>query len=237
MTLSGYSMPPPLQVGQGVLSVHSLPSYTAGRYSQRMDMPMHKSGYMGYSEWLELAIFGVLAIIALTLLSQCKIWRSAPSKQVTPDPSTHAQGKLLLLPETQLVMFGLPLQLLWEIAQFPLYTVWHEGTWSYILYGLAHCTLGDLFIMLTCYWIVALLNRNRYWHQTNILVNGFLFSLLGLGYTIYSEMLNVNIKGTWAYTELMPVIPIIEIGGMPFMQWVLIPPVTLWLMRMYRPHV
>ena len=109
-----------------------------------MDMPMHESGDMGYSEWLELAIFGVLAVIALTLLSQHKIWRSAPSIQVAPAPSTQARRKLLLLPEIQLLMFGLPLQLLWEIAQFPLYTVWHEGDWGYILYGLAHCTLGDL---------------------------------------------------------------------------------------------
>ena len=199
-------------------------------------MPMHQTGDMGYSEWLELAIFAVLVIIAITLLSQNWIRRPKQSINVTASPPAHLQSKIIFVPEIQLVMFGLPLQILWEIAQFPLYTVWHEGDWGYILYGLAHCTLGDLLIMLTCYWLVALLNRSRYWYRTNILVNGFLYTLLGLGYTIYSEMLNVNIKGTWDYTDLMPVIPVIEIGGMPFMQWVLIPPITLWLMRMYEPQ-
>jgi hypothetical protein len=92
-----------------------------------------------------------------------------------------------------------------------------------------------MLIMLSCYWVVALLNRNRNWYKENILVNGTLFTLLGLGYTIYSELLNVNIKSTWAYTELMPIIPVIKIGGTPFMQWVLIPPVALWLMRIYNP--
>lgn len=197
---------------------------------------MHQTQYMSYLEWLELAIFAVLVIIAITLLSKDRMHRPKLSNNTTATPPTHLQSKRFFIPEIQLLMFGLPLQLLWEIAQFPLYTVWHEGDWGYILYGLAHCTLGDLLIMLTCYWIVAMLNRNRHWYRTNIMVNGFLFTLLGLGYTIYSEMLNVNIKGTWDYTELMPVIPVIEIGGMPFMQWVLIPPLALWLMRMYEPQ-
>lgn len=130
-------------------------------------------------------------------------------------------------------MFGLPLELLWEIAQFPLYTIWHEGEWHYIIYALVHCTLGDLLILLVVYWTVALLNRNRFWYRTSILVNGFLFTLLGLAYTIFSELMNVNVKGAWDYTELMPIIPVIGIGGMPFMQWVLIPPVLLWLMWMF----
>lgn len=192
---------------------------------------MHQPWYMGFQEWLELAIFGALIFIVFILLSQRRRDRIAHSIEVTSPPSIAIKSKWSHVPELQLIMFGLPLQLLWEIAQFPLYTIWHEGEWSYILYGLIHCTLGDVLIMLCCYWLVALLNRNRFWYRTNILVNGFLFTLLGLGYTIYSEMLNVNIKSTWAYTDLMPIIPVIEIGGMPFMQWVLVPPVTLWLIK------
>ena len=51
-------------------------------------------------------------------------------------------------------------------------------------------------------------------------------------------IVNVRIEKTWGYTELMPIVPVIEIGGMPFLQWVLIPPVLLGLMRlMDRPAV
>jgi len=31
-----------------------------------MDMPMHPPWYMGYQEWLELAIVGLLAVITLS---------------------------------------------------------------------------------------------------------------------------------------------------------------------------
>ena len=192
--------------------------------------------FMGNQEWFELAVFALLAVITLVLLTQCRRSRATSSTPATTTRPRLPQRKWLSIPELQLLMFGLPLELLWEVAQFPLYTVWHEGDWSYILYGLAHCTLGDLLILLAAYWVVALLNRSRYWYRSNILVNGFLFTLLGLGYTIYSEIVNVSIKGNWDYTELMPIVPVIEIGGMPFMQWVLVPPVVLWLMRMFVPH-
>ena len=74
----------------------------------------------------------------------------------------------------QLLTLALPLELLWEVARFPLYTVWHESDWSYILYGLAHCTLDDLLILLVVYWVVALLNRNRRWYLDSVVTNGFL---------------------------------------------------------------
>lgn len=197
---------------------------------------MHPTWFMGYQEWFELAIFGLLAVIALALLKQCRFSRSAsPSSAIHTLPQLQ-QRKWLSIPELQLVMFGLPLELLWEIAQFPIYTVWHEGDWGYIIYGLVHCTLGDLLILLVAYWLVALFNHNRYWYRSNVLANGFLFILIGLGFTIYSEIVNVRIMGTWDYTELMPIIPVIEIGGMPFMQWVLVPPILLWLMRIFAPH-
>lgn len=36
--------------------------------------------------------------------------------------------------------------LLWEIAQFPLYMIWRDGTRSHILLALTHGTVGDLLI-------------------------------------------------------------------------------------------
>ena len=201
-----------------------------------MEMPTHPPWYLGYQQWIELTVFGLLAVIIFALLTQCRMRRPALHATAAPTQPALYRRKWFAIPELQLLMFSLPLELLWEVAQFPLYTVWQEGDWSYILYGLAHCTLGDLLILLLAYWVVSLLNYNRHWYRSNIMVNGFLYTLLGLGYTIYSEIMNVSIKGNWGYTGLMPIVPVIGIGGMPFLQWVLVPPVVLWLMRMFVPQ-
>jgi len=194
---------------------------------------MHSGWSMGHVEWLELGLFVLVSVIILVLLTQCR--RRNGRKTGTGLSTSHGavvHQNWRAIPELQLLVLALPLELLWEIAQFPLYTVWHEGEWSYILYGLAHCTLGDLLILLVVYWIVALLNRDRHWYLDGSIPHIFLFTLLGVIYTVYSEITNVRIKGTWDYTELMPIIPGVEIGAMPFLQWLLIPPVLLWLMRL-----
>lgn len=202
-------------------------------------MPMHDHmkvpWHMGGGEWALLGVFWAISIVVVALL--VLVWRrpqrpAAPVKLRLP---LQEAGRWRSIPEVQLAMIGLPLSLLWEVAQFPLYTVWHQNDWGYILYGLAHCTVGDLLILLVIYELVAMLNRDRRWFEGNILFNGLLFTLAGLGYTIYSEITNVRIKGTWGYTEMMPIVPGIEIGGTPFLQWLLIPPVLLGLMRLQRP--
>mgnify|MGYP001171409561 CR=1 FL=1 len=74
----------------------------------------------------------------------------------------------------------------------------------------------------------------RDWYLRHPVSGGALFTLLGLGYTIYSEYYNVRIQSTWGYTEHMPIVPGIEIGGTPFLQWLLIPFVLVSLMRLLR---
>lgn len=195
------------------------------------DMPMHDHmnapWYMGRWEWIELGFFWIAALIVVTLLLVV-LSRQVPARK---SPVTVPLSGWRAWPETRLIMLGLPLELLWETAQFPLYDVWHQNDWGYILYGLAHCTMGDSLILLVAYEIVALWRRRRDWFLDNVASGGALFTLLGAGYTVYSEVMNVRIKGTWGYTDLMPVVPILDIGGMPLLQWLLIPPILLWLMR------
>lgn len=128
-------------------------------------------------------------------------------------------------------MWALPLEAVWEIAQLPLYTLWRESGRGYLLYSLAHCTLGDLLILLVSFELVAWLARDRYWFKKRILFPGALFTFAGAGYTIYSEIRNVYFTGAWAYTERMPIVPVIEVGLAPLLQWLLLPPLLLYLLR------
>ena len=72
--------------------------------------------------------------------------------------------------------------------------------------------------------IVAWVARNRDWvlDLPGRDVVGFTF--LGLGYTIVSEWVNVDIRGGWGYTATMPRVPWIGTGLAPFVQWLFLPP-------------
>jgi len=50
----------------------------------------------------------------------------------------------------------------------------------------------------------------------------------GLAYTIFSEWLNTGIRGSWAYTEWMPTVPLIGSGLAPVLQWLVVPPAAFW---------
>lgn len=139
-----------------------------------------------------------------------------------------------LHPELRLLGLALPVELLWEVAQFPLYDIGLNASGVYRLYALLHCTLGDLLILIASYALIAFLNRNRRWYATHPIANGLLFTLLSATYTALSEIANVR-AGNWGYTERMPIMPWLSIGTTPRLQWLLIPPLLLWLMRRTAP--
>ena len=200
-----------------------------------MDSSIQNHMHFNWFELLEMGLFILLIIFALMFFVRLFVFTPVANVNEKMNNITWQIQSWKEIPEFLLLTLSLPLQLLWEIAQFPLYTVWHEGDWSYILYGLIHCTLGDLLILLSVFWLVSLLNRSRHWILSPTFINIVLFTALGLGYTIFSEIINTRVKGTWGYTELMPVVPVIEIGGMPFLQWLLIPPLLIWLIQIVRP--
>lgn len=47
----------------------------------------------------------------------------------------------------------------------------------------------------------------------------------GVGYTTFSEWLNVVVRGSWAYSELMPTVQLasFDLGLSPIAQWVAVP--------------
>lgn len=121
--------------------------------------------------------------------------------------------------------------LVWEFAQLPLYTLWKEGTPGEIVFAAVHCTGGDLLISSASFLgsLVAL-GSSRWPHQRYSEVATLTF-LSGLGYTIFSEWLNTEIRGSWAYSDLMPTVPIIGSGVSPLAQWIVIPITALWWAR------
>lgn len=125
-----------------------------------------------------------------------------------------------------LIVFA-PFSLLWEIAQLPLYTLWTQASPASIAYAVIHCTLGDMLIAVLALLAALLVTRagplERWrWGRVGAVAVGF-----GLVYTAFSEWFNTAVRMSWAYSEWMPLTPIIALGVSPLLQWLLLPTVAL----------
>lgn len=113
--------------------------------------------------------------------------------------------------------------LVWEVAQVPLYTLWVEGTWREIAYDLAHCTVGDVMIAATTVLLAVTLVGGRAWPERRFWAVAGTAIVLGVGYTIFSEWLNTEVRGAWAYRAAMPRLPVLGTGLTPVLQWLVVP--------------
>lgn len=121
------------------------------------------------------------------------------------------------------LLFLAAANLLWEFAHLPLYTIWLTAKPPELVFAVLHCTGGDVLIALSAIVLALLLFGNSEWPRLGpgrVLLAVLAF---GIGYTIFSEWLNIVVRQAWAYRDLMPVIPVIDTGLSPFMQWLVVP--------------
>jgi len=121
--------------------------------------------------------------------------------------------------------------LVWETLQLPLYSLWTTGTTQKMAFAVVHCTGGDVLIALSALIIALVVLGTQRWPAEGYVRVMLATLVLGVGYTVFSEWLNIIVRSSWAYSDLMPVIPIANIGLSPLLQWILIPAIALWIAR------
>ena len=134
------------------------------------------------------------------------------------------------LPELNIAFFAFLLNFVWEVLQTPFFIDISAEVNTIIWYRF-HCTLGDVMISLAGFWFVALILRSRSWFLNPTKKKLLLFVAFGVSYTIFSEIKNVSLNKLWAYSDFMPVIPYIDVGIVPLIQWVILPPLLVYIVR------
>ncbi|WP_370373141.1 hypothetical protein [Henriciella pelagia] len=119
--------------------------------------------------------------------------------------------------------------LLWESAHIPLYTIWVEGSWSEIAFAVVHCTGGDLLIAMSTLLLSLFIVGGQAWPTTRAGAVILLAVVLGVSYTVFSEWLNIVIRAARAYRDIMPVVPVLDAGLTPLLQWMVVPSVAYLL--------
>ena len=127
------------------------------------------------------------------------------------------------------------LNLAWEIAQLPLYTLWRNASPSYTAFAVAHCTVGDVLIGAASLALALTVQRAgpvASWRWGAVAV---LATAAGATYTVGSEWVN-TLRQAWQYSELMPTLRIgpAAVGLAPLAQWLVLPGLALYLSRLAR---
>lgn len=132
-------------------------------------------------------------------------------------------------PEVNLAFFSFLLHFVWEMWQVPFFAAMPSTShWS----GVAICTqatFGDAAMAVFALWVAALPRRLRRWFFAPSRSEVALYLGTGLALTVAFEWLATGPLGRWSYAPEMPTLPLLGTGLLPVLQWIVLPPIALWL--------
>ena len=114
----------------------------------------------------------------------------------------------------------------WELVQMPLY--------KQAIYNMGHitfCTLAaiaDTIMVLLLYVGFAFIYKNPFWIRQSNWSKIFLVMLIGAAGTILSEKRHL-LLGSWSYDKSMPIVPVVDVGLAPLLQFFLLPVIIYFL--------
>ncbi len=108
----------------------------------------------------------------------------------------------------------------WEVAQGPLYE-----NFQYDFEHVSFCALAsiaDMLMVLVLLFLFGLIYKNVYWISRLKFTRIIILILVGFLGAILAEWWHTW-RGDWAYAESMPLIPWVEVGLTPVLQFTLLP--------------
>ncbi len=137
---------------------------------------------------------------------------------------------ILNSPVLNFVFFAYVLNATWEWSQSPFFIDTTSNLNTIIWYRI-HCALGDVIILLIGLTLVSLYRKGIHWIYHPKAKDYVMLVSFGFFYTAFSEYINVHIRHTWSYSQYMPLIPFINVGIIPLVQWIILPPVIVFITR------
>ncbi|MBI2311754.1 MAG: hypothetical protein HYU77_04530 [Betaproteobacteria bacterium] len=118
--------------------------------------------------------------------------------------------------------------LAWEIVQLPLYTIWTSASAREIAFAVVHCTAGDVLIAAGTLFLALMVTDARAPRTWPLARIAAITIVSAMAFTILSEWIATQVRQSWTYSELMPVVPVIGVGLSPLLQWIAIPAAAFW---------
>jgi hypothetical protein len=138
-------------------------------------------------------------------------------------------------PVLNLFFFSFVVNATWEWIQSPFFVDITSDLNTIVWYRI-HCTLGDTLLLLSGYLLIALYHRDLNWIRHSNTRHYAILVVMGVLYTFISEYVNVYVKQSWSYSQYMPLFPFIHVGFVPLIQWIILPPVILFITKRQIRH-
>jgi hypothetical protein len=139
--------------------------------------------------------------------------------------------RILAAPELNIGAFAFLLNYPWEFLQVPFFAGMADAPhWEAMLFC-SRAAVGDAGIAVVAFWAVAVAVRRRSWlvNPTTRQVLSFVAS--GLVITVILEWLATEVWNRWEYAAMTPTLPVLGTGLLPVLQWSVLPPLLVWIVR------
>lgn len=125
------------------------------------------------------------------------------------------------------------LHFVWEMWQIPFYrNMLTANHWAAVV-RCSQATIGDGLIAIVAYLSAAASTRKMHWIYQPTPRTWLVYIACGLLITVLLEYFATQVYQRWEYSDLMPVLPGIGVGSIPLLQWVILPPIALWLTSVF----
>jgi hypothetical protein len=155
-----------------------------------------------------------------------------PSDELDNGGATVGNGIALAQTIALVFLTAVAINYAWEFAQAPLYE-WSGESRN----ALWHCfvaSLGDGLLVLLIFGAGWLTRGRPDWFLDPRPRDYLVMLIAGFTIAIAVELIAVHVLKRWTYTELMPRIPALEIGMMPVIQMLILPPLIFWIASRYQ---
>ena len=119
-----------------------------------------------------------------------------------------------------MIFFAFLLSFAWELIQIPLYK-----NPVYDIDHIAFCalaSLADVLMVLLLYFGLSFIFKDPFWLQDFKLKRVLLLVLIGGAGAVLSEMRHLSLE-SWGYNDSMPIIPVVNVGISPVLQFMILP--------------
>ncbi len=128
------------------------------------------------------------------------------------------------------MLFAFLLHLPWEFWQVPFFEGMAAAAHWPAVKVCTRAAFGDALIAVFASLAVTAATRSRSWIVRPTWRTVSAYIAVGLLVTVVIELLSTA-WGRWTYGGAMPVVPVLGVGLLPLLQWLVLPPLTVWFVR------